>query len=265
MQSRDRAELLRVVEEAFLAAHDGHSTDDVLICDRLNKRFLELCTRQLPDVAPVEFNRALLNLRKTSRLGSVAKRSIRVRCDDYLHAAEIAARHMQDKYAVSLDRVLCDPDHLAEFDRTAQGITPGVDGYVVRKAALRLRKTRKLRPELVPRLTGSWGRRVASFAADELSATPGIVPDAPGVYIFLDTSGYLYIGEAGNLRLRIRKHLDHSDSKSLARYFWENGYRGMQVEIHAFDPDSDGRLVRYRRAYESDLINSRSPRFNVRP
>ena len=91
------------------------------------------------------------------------------------------------------------------------------------------------------------------------------VPKCPGIYIFLDSSGYLYIGEAGNLKLRIRKHLDHSDSKSLARYLWDNGYKDMQVEIHAFDAESDARFVKHRRAYESDLIASRNPRFNVRP
>ncbi|MBN2208677.1 MAG: GIY-YIG nuclease family protein [Candidatus Coatesbacteria bacterium] len=210
-------------------------------------------------------NAALLHLRKTCRLGSVAKRSIRVRYDDYLPAAEIAARHMQDKHSVSLDTVLCDPDLRAEFDQIAQGISPGADGYVVRKAALGLRKTRQLRPELVQRLAESWRKQVIHFAREELEVASERVPKGPGVYVFYDSSGYLYIGETGNLQLRIRKHLDHSDSKSLARYLWQNGYKNLQLEIHVFDPDSDARLARYRRAYESDLIDSRSPRFNLRP
>jgi len=86
----------------------------------------------------------------------------------------------------------------------------------------------------------------------------------PGVYLFFDRSGYLYVGEAANLRSRIRKHLDHSDRKALAHYLWSNGVDNLRVELHAFDPQSDGRLTASRRAYEVSLIQSRKPRFNLR-
>jgi hypothetical protein len=59
--------------------------------------------------------------------------------------------------------------------------------------------------------------------------------------------------------------LDHSDSRSLAHYLWKNGVDNVTVELHAFDPDSNARLKEMRRAYESEMIRSRKPRFNIAP
>lgn len=38
-----------------------------------------------------------------------------------------------------------------------------------------------------------------------------------------------------------------------------------EVEIHSFGRDSRMQEIRVRRAYESELIRSRQPRFNIRP
>jgi predicted GIY-YIG superfamily endonuclease len=83
--------------------------------------------------------------------------------------------------------------------------------------------------------------------------------------ILRDESGYLYIGEARSLRTRVAKHLDHSDRKTLAHYLWEKGERDIVIELHAFKPDSGAKRQAARRAYESELIASRNPRFNLRP
>jgi excinuclease UvrABC nuclease subunit len=92
-----------------------------------------------------------------------------------------------------------------------------------------------------------------------------LIPRKPGVYLFRDKSGYLYIGEAGSLRTRVSKHLDHSDRKALAHYFWHEGITDVVVELHVFDPDSAAKKSGARRAYESNLIDKRNPRFNIRP
>jgi hypothetical protein len=68
-----------------------------------------------------------------------------------------------------------------------------------------------------------------------------------------------------SLRTRVAKHLDHSDRKALAHYFWEEGITDVVVELHAFDPNSDARKTGPRRAYESDMFDKRHPRFNIRP
>jgi predicted GIY-YIG superfamily endonuclease len=162
------------------------------------------------------------------------------------------------------DRVMCDPKRRKEFDAVAQSAAPGVAAYRLRKAAFSLRKARKLRPELVARVA-EWDRQILSLSVKEIIRAPEIVPTNPGVYIFRDATGYLYIGESANLRTRVAKHVDHSDRKSVAHYLWKNGAKNVTVELHAFDPDSSARRKEMRRAYESELIRSRKPRFNIAP
>ena len=87
----------------------------------------------------------------------------------------------------------------------------------------------------------------------------------PGIYIFTDSTGYLYIGEAKNLRERLTQHLDQSDRESLANYMKKEQLKDIHIEVHGFDPKSKGSEISARRAYESELIRSRKPKFNIRP
>jgi predicted GIY-YIG superfamily endonuclease len=263
MSDVDPPSLRDVVRRSFFAAHAGHSTDDVVIDDTLNAAFVAACLRELPSTCPFQFNWDLYNLRKQPPgIGKVATVKRRDKHDDYRHASEIAARHMEDKHKLSIDQVLCDPEKRREFDAIAQGISPGVSNYLLRKAALKLRKNRQLQPELIKRVA-DWGTVVTTHKAEQLKADPDLIPRLPGVYIFRDGTGYLYIGEAVNLRGRVEQHLDHSDRKALAHYLWENGVLGLFVEMHAFRKESDGRKARCRKAYEAELIRSRRPRFNI--
>jgi predicted GIY-YIG superfamily endonuclease len=263
MEQTDKPPGLReVVTQAFLACHEGRSTEDVVIDDALNGPFIVKCRAAFPSASAFDFNWALYNLRKASALGPVATVRASARHAGYLHAAEIAARLMEDSFGLTIDRVLCHPDRRAEFDAIALGIAPGVPAYLLRKASLRLRKGRRLRPELIKRVA-SWGTTVFTSPAGQLLADPKKIAAAPGVYIFFDPSGYLYIGEAGNLRQRVSQHLDHSDRKALAHYLWEKGVKNLSVELHAFDPASEGRKATSRKAYEAELIRSRRPRFNI--
>jgi predicted GIY-YIG superfamily endonuclease len=263
MSDAEPPSLRDVVRRNFFVTHAGHSTDDMVIDDTLNAAFIAACLRELPSNSPFQFNWALYNLRKQSPgIGKVATVKRRDKHGDYLHASEIAARHMEDKHRRNTDRVLCDPDMRREFDTIAQGIAPGTSTYLLRKAALKLRKNRQLRPELIKRVA-DWGTVVTTYTAEQLRGSPDLIPRLPGIYIFRDDSGYLYIGEAGNLRGRVEKHLDHSDRKAVAYYFWENGVEGLSVEMHAFRKDSEGRVAKCRKAYEADLIRSRGPRLNI--
>jgi hypothetical protein len=263
LMSDARPSIREVVRRAFFATHAGHSTDDVIIDDALNAAFITACQRELPSALPRQLNWELYNLRKhPPGIGNVTTVKSRDKHDDYLHASEIAARHMEDKHQRSIDQVLCDPDLRREFDALAQAIAPGVATYLLRKAALKLRKNRQLKPELIKRIA-DWGKTVSTHTAEELLADLDMIPRLPGVYIFRDGTGYLYIGEADNLRGRVAKHLDHSDRKAVARYLWDNGIKGLSVELHAFRRDSDGQKAKCRKAYEADLIRSRKPRLNI--
>jgi len=262
--SAESRELTEVVKVAFRKIHDGWSCDEVILKDSLNAAFIQRCRQSLPNVAETQLNWTLLNLRKAGELDAKTTKRVSIRHDDYIHAAEIAARLMYDKYRLTTDGVMCDPQRRSEFDTAAQAVAPDVSAYRLRKAAFSLRKARKLRPELVTRVA-DWDRQIISLSAKKIVSDAEIVTTNPGVYIFRDASGYLYIGESANLRTRVAKHLDQSDRKSLSHYLWKEGMENVTVELHAFDPESNARLKEMRRAYESELIRSRKPRFNIAP
>jgi hypothetical protein len=248
---------------AFLETHHGRSTDDVILDDDLNADFITAAHAILPDVTAREFNHQLLNLRKSGRLGKVTtiRTSLPDR-DEYWHAAHIAARFMEDHHDTTVDRVMCDPALRREFDSAASSVAPGYPTYVYRKAALNLRKGSLLQPELLSKIMRSSATTEFTDAATLLD-DPTLIPALPGIYTFADDTGPLYIGESEHLRSRVSTHLDHSDRKSLAHYFWKNGVTNIRVETIAFPPGSLGTRAVNRRALEASLIQSRQPRFNI--
>ncbi|MGZ0173147.1 MAG: GIY-YIG nuclease family protein [Planctomycetales bacterium] len=265
LDAQTRREVKDVARLAYLKVYDGWSTDEVLLQTELNDKFLAGCRRRMPDIPSFDFNWTLLNLRKAGGLRDIsASKRRRDNSDAYLHAAEIAARFLEDRYSVNTDRVLCDPKLRAEYDKEAKKVAPKVEPYLLRKASLTLRKSRRLQPELVLRVA-DWKKDIIAMPAADAEKDAGKVPEQPGVYIFRDATGYLYIGESSNLHDRIKKHLDRSDRQSLANYLATNGVKGITLELHAFAKDSPARLKPMRRAYESELIRSRKPRFNLAP
>jgi predicted GIY-YIG superfamily endonuclease len=264
LDAETRREVKDVVRLAYLKVYDGWSTDEVLLQTELNDQFLAECRRRMPDIPSFDFNWTLLNLRKAGGLRDISATKRRDNSDVYLHAAEIAARFLEDRYSVNTDRVLCDPKLRAEYDKEARKVAPKVEPYLLRKASLTLRKSRRLQPELVLRVA-DWKKDIIALPAEKAEQEPDKVPKQPGVYIFRDETGYLYIGESSNLYDRVKKHLDRSDRQSLANYLATNGVKGVTLELHAFAADSPARLKPMRRAYESELIRSRKPRFNLAP
>lgn len=260
----DGCDLASIVQKAFSASHDGWSSDEVLLQDDLNAKFISICKDACPSVATRELNRALLNRRKAGRLEGTVIRSRSDRHVEYKHVAEIVARLLSDKHQVNTDEIMCDPALRKEFDSETKRLAPDIDSYLLRKAAFGLRKSRRLRPEFVVRIA-DWGREITAHSVAALQADPELIPNRPGVYIFRDSTGYLYVGESKNLRTRLKEHLDDSDRTSLAKYLVTNARSSISIEIHSFDPESKAKETRIRRAYESEIIASRSPRFNVRP
>lgn len=265
-QTPDPNRLKTVVSEAFAATHQGFSSDEVILQTDLNKSFIAACRGQLPDTDAAEFNWTLINLRKAGKLPALTSRRKKISnaSPEASHIGEICARVVMDRHSVSIDRVMTNPKLREEFDSSARKMSADVDLYQARKAAFRLRKTRKLKPELITRIA-DWGREVTEYRADQLAKDTDVLPESPGIYLFRDASGYLYIGEAINLRKRLAQHLDESDRKALGNYLTEQGSEGIIVEVHTFAKDARIKEIGVRRAYESELIRSREPRFNVRP
>ena len=267
-----------LIVDAFKQTHDGWSSDEVILQDDLNQNFLKSCNEKLAAVGVTDPNPAALNwrliaLRKagklkvksTKRAPSKSKQtsdSEPQSAAEITTLAEIAIRSVQDKTKVSSDRIMTDPKLRGQFEAVVTKLNPKADLYLTRKAAFKLRKTRHLQPELISRLA-DWGREVKTYAIEDLRKSVDSVDPYPGIYIFRDQTGYLYIGQTENLRKRMLEHLEESHNPSLASYL--KSETGATVELHSFDPKSRAKEVRVRRAYESELIRSRKPRFNVLP
>ncbi len=247
------------IRDAYLAVRDGYSTDRVVADPLLNDNFVAACrARGLSDNREV-LNRRLLNLRKAGGLtgcGRSRRTSFKDQ-SDYAFASEIAVRFLERRDGVTLDTIICSPDRASEFDAVAGRIAPGASPLQYRWAALNLRKRRALKPERVAQVVGP--SEVINCAVETLDVAQ--TPTSQGLYIFFDPTAALYVGESGNLRRRITKHLEHSDNKGLARWLWDRGQESLHVERHIL-PDTT--TAKCRRALEAELIESRRPIFNVK-
>ena len=181
-----------VVRQAYLETHDGWSSDEVLLQSELNARFVARCRRDLPTASMEDLNWTLLNVRKAGKLKSKVTKRRQDKHEQYQHLAEIAARTVQDKHKVTTDRIMCNEAMRAEFDKQAKLLAKDVDAYLMRKAAFGLRKARRLKPELVLRIA-DWDRIITVRPASELAKDTDSIPETPGVYIFRDPTGYLYL------------------------------------------------------------------------
>lgn len=248
-----------LVRQAFLRTRNGFSPDAVITNPELDELFLAACREQDVNGTDFELNHCLYNLRKSRALEDypTTQRIHLTNQDEYEFAAEIAARFLECSQNTTLDRILCDPALAREFDRLAQELAPGYTSFEYRFTALSLRKKHMLRPEVGPQLLrATW---VESFRVADLDINQ--IPRSQGIYLFhYKDEGLLYLGEAKVLRDRIKKHLDHSDRKELARWLWERGTDDLFVEIHVFPDDT---TTAARKAVELDLIRSRKPRFNI--
>lgn len=242
---------------ALDATCQGFSPDRVVADPDLNSAFLSEAGRLGLTAAAATLNRSLLNLRKAGDLrGRKSKKTSFADEGDYRFAAEMAIRFLERRDGISLDSIICDPQLAAEFDAYAARIAPGYSPFQYRWAAFNLRKASRLKPELLARVLPPVSVTIHSVKDLDIAN----IPSDQGLYIFLMATGALYVGEAENLFKRLKKHLDHSDNKGLARWMWEHGTDDVHVEIQVLDADTKTIV---RRALETELIRSRSPLFNV--
>ena len=261
------------VRRIFRQSHEGYSSDEVLVRGDLRRRWLTAAAavlgRCVTDQEQTALWRRLLNLRKSGRLDVPTTRRGRPPPETVMVPAEMAARVVMDRHHVTSDELLIRSDLRRELIGEARLIDPRIvsqiDGDNVAKAVLNLRKRRVLRPELVLTVA-DWDRSVQTFDLQQLrrELSDGNISDGPGVYLFRQSDGYLYIGEAANLSRRLDEHLTHSDRFRLAEHLMGSS-EDVSVELHWFAKGSPARKTKFRRAYESELIRSRHPRFNVRP
>jgi DNA modification methylase len=145
------------VMRAFFLVHDGESTEEVIINDSLRNAFLKACDDELTKMGlhrreEREYNWALEILRKEGKLGGVFDRKRRkissVKDSNLKLAKEIAKKIMDAGLSKDIDRIMCDPNLRQHFDEKVKKMAPGIDIYLVRKAALNHRKKGKRKAEL---------------------------------------------------------------------------------------------------------------------
>lgn len=247
------------IASAFRDSSRGYSADRVVADPELNRCFIDACRQAGLSESIRDLNLALLNLRKSGGLGPQpdVQRTQFPDMEEYRHASEIAARHMDVKYGLGWDEILATPELIAEFDAEAAAIAPGFEPLKYRWAVFNLRKQRRLRPELLTRVMPPTAVMLGPLESVDVAK----IPAEQGLYLFYSATGALYVGEATNLRKRIAKHLDHSDNKGLARWLWEHGVVGAHLEVRTLPKAT---VTRVRRALEVELIQSRHPLFNIK-
>lgn len=154
------------IKRAFFSVQQGHSTEDVIINDSLRDTFLRACDSELKELGlrpkkEFDYNWTLENLRKAGKLGSVFSRKLKeppvTKDASYKRAKEVAVQIISQGLKSSIDRVMCDPAQRGEFDRKTKNIAPGIDLYLVRKAALNYRKKGRRKDELsAEKTTALW-------------------------------------------------------------------------------------------------------------
>jgi site-specific DNA-methyltransferase (adenine-specific) len=249
----------RLIRQAFEEVHQGYSADRVVADPGLNTSFITACRLLGIDLPIHELNSSLLNARKASLLTGIptTSRTAFADLDEYQFASEIAARFLEHRSQVTLDQILCDPVLAEEFDKLATKITPGFTSLQYRWAALNLRKLKRLRPELLSHVVVPTSVQVSRI--DELDLEK--LPAEQGIYIFFSSKETLYVGECENFRVRIKKHLDHSDIRAVAHHFWQHGTGEVLLELRALPKSTSTRV---RRALEAELIASRRATFNIK-
>ncbi|QDT70270.1 DNA adenine methyltransferase YhdJ [Planctomycetes bacterium MalM25] len=208
--------------DAFHAASEGASLDWLLCRPDLQAKFAAACEQAGLLGGAYEWNRLLLKLRKSGKLGGAEekKQAAKTPVNDpeaYAFAAEIAWARARAKHRdVSLDDLLCDPDKLAAFDKAAAKAAPGFEPHEHRWAALRLRKAaKKLKAEavqyefvvakLVNQLATGRRKKLTLRAAQSLREQPGVYVIAGAAKPDTGESGY--VGEAADLGERLASHL----------------------------------------------------------
>lgn len=248
---------VKLAYQAVRRVHGPYAADRIIADPVLDSSFLAECRQLGLAQSDFELNWCLLNLRKTGELSGLGKSKATPLTgqDEYRFAAEMAARFLERRDGITLDTIICNPLTAEELDELARRLAPGYSSFEYRMSALNLRKAKKLAPELVLRALKA--ESVTQYRVQDMVISD--VPDVGGVYVFFGTSETLYVGESHNLRLRLKKHLDHSDRKALAQWMWEFGAESLFVEFHVLAP-SDKAI---RRAVEEELIRTRRPVFNL--
>jgi len=139
---------MATIAQAYLEVREGYSTDRVVADPELDRRYLRRCRELGLAGTDFDLNWKLFTGRKNKYFSDLPKTKnyTASRTDEFEFSCEIAMRYIQEEYRshkdreISLDKIICDPDLVVEFDRIAMKLTPGFSPLDYRWVALGVRK-----------------------------------------------------------------------------------------------------------------------------
>ena len=198
--------------DAYKASYDGHSTDFILCDPELNASFVDTCKKNSILGDAYTWNRLLLRIRKAGKLPK-AKRVRRQltfeAMDPYRAASEVAMQLVSLDVGLTLDEILCSPLTAAQFDALAKEFADGHSPFEYRWAAMSIRKRAKKSKALAVKHFKDWLKKPLPRSVP-LSGCTAKKYENHGVYIVLNHSQPLYVGETFNVKNRIDQILDTS-------------------------------------------------------
>jgi hypothetical protein len=243
------------VISAFNILSDEYSSDRVLADPDLDRKFIRACHDLGIDDTDFQLNWTLLGLRKHKKLSSVGK-SRRASVGDqwrYAVASEMAARVMYYRYGASVDKVLCHPRLVREFDDLAKLITPGYSSFEYRWAALNMRKkgaSAKVSEAAVGRL--EWSRKLKFDISSSL-------PSDEGVYTLFEQEICLFVAGTESIQESITSQQRLTEVNLFEPALWKPDARRLYWRyVHL--PDT--RAV-YRYGIVRRLVGHWKPIFNI--
>jgi hypothetical protein len=220
--------LSRIIR-AFGEIRSGYSVDRVIADPELNRRFLRRCRELGVSGTDYDLNWSLMSARKKGELSDLPKtKRYTVReIDEFEYASELAVRFLEEQKGVSLDRVICDPELAEELDQYAARLAPGFTPLQYRWAALGLRKAGRLgggseAPIEVPDL---------ELLGSATSIKTSAVPNDGGLYLFSSEKDRVFLGQTDNLRHRIERHMEVSESQGLPDWLWDTHSNPLRVSV----------------------------------
>ena len=226
---------MALIAQAYLEVRDGYSIDRVVADSDMDRRFLRRCRQLGLGGTDFDLNWKLFNGRKNKYFTDLPKTKnyTASKKDEFEFSSEMAIRFVQqqvrlrDARDVSLDKIICDPDLAAEFDKIAERLAPGFSPLDYRWVALGVRKA-----------AGRYATKAKTIklpSFDSLGPTRSIrvssIPSEQGMYIFRCDDDSLFIGETDDLRHRMERHFDGGGKAGIPGWMYDPGSRGISLGI----------------------------------
>jgi hypothetical protein len=226
---------MAMLAQAYLEVRNGFSIDRVVADPELDRRFLRRCRELCLTGTDFDLNWKLFTGRKNKFFSDLPKTKnyTASKKDEFEFSSEMAIRYVQEQVhakehrEISLDKIICDPDLAAEFDKIATRLAPGFTPLDYRWVALGVRKA-----------SGRYSSKAQTIKFPDfefLGATSSVrtsgIPTDQGMYFFRCEDQPLFIGETDNLRQRIEKHFDSGGATGIPDWLYDSHAKTISLGI----------------------------------